>query len=61
MILFGFFCWHINLCELFNAKAIPVKGQKWYNLTHSWGDKRVQIFPEGISLKMYRPTGARTS
>ena len=33
---FGFFVnWHINLCRLFNAKAILLEEQLWNNLTHS--------------------------
>ena len=40
-IRFGFFVeWHINLCGLINAKVIPVEKQQWYNLSHSWMDKR---------------------
>ena len=27
----------VNLCGLFNAKAIHVKEQLWYYLTNSWG------------------------
>ena len=40
-VYFGFFVeWYINLCGLFNAKAIPVGVQWWYYLTHTWrGEK----------------------
>ena len=32
--------------------SILVEEQQWYNLNHSWGDKRVHTFPKDISLKM---------
>ena len=52
-IWFGFFVqWHINLCRLFNAKAILIEEQWWYYLTHSWKDKRVHTFPKGICPKV---------
>ena len=38
--------------RLFNAKAILLKEQYWYNLTHSWEDKGVRTFPEGICSKV---------
>ena len=34
-----------------NAKAILVE-HEWYHLTHRLGDKKVQNFPKGISLKV---------
>ena len=50
---FGFFVkWHINLYGTFNAKAISVEEQKWYQLIHRWGDKGFHIFPKGMSLKV---------
>ena len=49
----GFFVkWHINLCRLFNAKAILLEEQLWYYLTHSWEDKGVHTFPKGICPKV---------
>ena len=39
----------VNLCGLFNAKAILVEEQQWYYLTHSWRDKEVHAFPKGIN------------
>ena len=44
--LFIYF-WHINLCKLFNARE-----QLCYNLTHSWEDKGIHIFPKGICPKV---------
>ena len=46
--------WHINLYGLFNAKTIFIEEQLWCNLTHSFrgGDKKVHIFPKGISPKV---------
>ena len=44
--------WHINLCGLFNAKAILVKEQLWYYLTYSWEDKGIYTFPKSINLKV---------
>ena len=45
---FGFFVkWYINLHRLFNAKAILVGGQQWYNLTYSLGDNGVQYLSQG--------------
>ena len=49
---FLFFKWHINLCWLFNAKAILLEEQLWYDLTHSWEDKGVHTFPKGICPKV---------
>ena len=43
--------WHINLCGLFNAKAI-LEEQQSYNWIHSCKDNGVHIFPKGISLKV---------
>ena len=44
---------HINLCGLWNAQSIPVKGLKWYYLTHNWGgDNGVHTFLKGIWLKV---------
>ena len=37
---------------LFNAKAILVKEQQWYYLTHNLGDKGIYTFPKSISLKV---------
>ena len=52
-VSFGFFVyWHINLCGLFNAKAIIIEEQQWYYLTHSWEDKGVYTFPKGICPKV---------
>ena len=42
----------MNLCRLFNAKAILVEEQSWYYLTHSWEDKGVHNFPKGICPKV---------
>ena len=50
---FGWFVWwHINLCMLFNAKAILLEEQWWCYLTHNWGDKGVHTFPKGICPKV---------
>ena len=50
---FGFFVlWHINLCRLFNAKAILQEEEWWYYLTHTWEDKGVHTFPKGICPKV---------
>ena len=43
---------HINLHGLFNAEAILVQEQPWYDLTHGWGDKGVQTFPSDVSPKV---------
>ena len=52
-VWFGFFVsWHINLCRLFNAKAILPEEQQWYYLTHSWEDKGFHTFPKGICPKV---------
>ena len=48
----SFVYWHINLCRLFNAKAIFLEEQYWYYLTHSWEDKGVHTFPKGICPKV---------
>ena len=38
--MFDFFVyWHINLCGLFNSKAIHIEEQKYYYLTHSGGER----------------------
>ena len=37
---------------LFNAKAILLEEQYWYYLTHSWEDKGVHNFPNGICPKV---------
>ena len=50
-VRFLFFSWHINLCRLYNAKAILLE-HVWYYLTHSWEDKGVHTFPKGICLKV---------
>ena len=42
----------LNLHGLFNAKATLVDNKQWYYLTHNWGDKGIQTFPKGISLKV---------
>ena len=44
--LVSLFEWHINLCRLFDAKAIR------YYLTHSWEDKGVHTFPKSICPKV---------
>ena len=44
---FGSFV-RINLCRLFNAK----EEQYWCYLTHSWEDKGVHTFPNGICPKV---------
>ena len=50
---FGFFVeWHINVCRLFNAKAIHLEELQWCYLTHSWEDKRVHTFPKSICPKV---------
>ena len=50
---FGFFVkWHINLCRLFNAKAILQEELKWYYLTHGWEVKGVHTFLKGICPKV---------
>ena len=41
-----------TLFRLFNAKAILLKEQLWYYLTHSWKDTGVYIFPKGICPKV---------
>ena len=48
--------------NLFNAKAILLEEQKWYDLTHSWEDKGVHTFPKGILPESERNsvTGVRT-
>ena len=52
-ILGGFFVkWQINLCGLYNAKAILLDEPMWYYLTRSWENKRVHTFPKGIYLKV---------
>ena len=33
---------------LFNAKAVPPEGRYLYNLTYSWENKGVHIFPKRI-------------
>ena len=38
--------------RLFNAEAIFLEEQKCYYLTHSWGNKGVRTFPNGISQKV---------
>ena len=43
---------NINLQGLFIAKGILVKEQQWFNLTHSWENKRVHTFSRGISSKV---------
>ena len=43
---------HINLFRLFNVKAILEEGHFWYYLTHSWRDKGIHNFPNGISFKV---------
>ena len=49
MNLIGFFVkLHINLCRLFNTKAIVQEERLWCYLTNSWGDKRVHTFPKGV-------------
>ena len=50
--LVSFVYWHINLCRLFNAKAILLEEQQSYYLTHSWEDKGVHTFPKGICPKV---------
>ena len=43
--------WYINLCRLFNAKAILLEEQLQYYLTHSSEDKGVYAFAKGIFPK----------
>ena len=51
-VWFDFFVkWYINLCRLFSAKAILLKEQLWYYLTHIWEDKGINI-PKGICPKV---------
>ena len=38
--------------RLFNAKAILLEEQQWYYSTHSWEDKGVRTFPQGICPKV---------
>ena len=38
----------MNNYGLFNAKAIFLERQKWYNLTHKWEYKGVHTFLKGI-------------
>ena len=38
--------------RLFNAKAFLQEKQLWYNLIHSWEDKGVHTFPQGICTKV---------
>ena len=48
-VWFVFFVyWHINICGLFNAKAILVEEQQYY-ITHSWGNKEIHAFHKSIS------------
>ena len=42
----------MNLCRLFNAKAILLEEQSWYYLSHSWEDKGVHTFLKGIFPKV---------
>ena len=42
----------MNFRRLFNAKATLLEEQLWYYLTHSWEDKEVHTFPEGIYPKV---------
>ena len=51
-----------TLFRLFNAKAILLEEQWWYNLTHSWEDKGVHTFPKGYLPESERnsATGVRT-
>ena len=39
--LFISFWWHINLCQLFDAKSILLEEQLWHYLTYIWEDKGV--------------------
>ena len=41
-----------TLFRLFNAKAILLEEQQWYQLTHSWEDKGAHNFPNGICPKV---------
>ena len=41
-----------TLFRLFNAKSILLEEQQWHYLTHSWEDKGVHTFPEGICPKV---------
>ena len=41
-----------DFIEIFNAKAILIKEEQWYYLTHSWKDNGVHAFPKVISLKV---------
>ena len=41
-----------KLCRLFNVKAILLEEQLWYYLTHTWEDKGVHTFPNGICPKV---------
>ena len=42
----------MNLCRLFNAKAILLEEQLWLYLTYSWEDKGCHTFPNGICPKV---------
>ena len=50
--LFSFVSWYINLCRLFNAKAILWEEKYWYNWTYSWEDKGVHTFSKDICPKV---------
>ena len=51
--LVGFFVyWDINLCRLFNVKAILLEEQYGYYLTHRWEDEGVHTFPKVICSKV---------
>ena len=44
-----FLSWHINLCGLFNAKAILVEEHVYYYLTHTVKDEGGYAFLKSIS------------
>ena len=44
--------WYITLRGLFNIKVTTNEEQQMYNLTYSWGYKRVHTSPNGFSPKM---------
>ena len=53
LILFfgGVVYWHINLRELFYAKAILVEEQRWYYLNYNWNNKEPIPFPRLLVRK----------
>ena len=44
--------WRINLWGLSNVQTILVEKKLWYHLTHSWGNKGIHTFFNGIISKV---------